>query len=94
MPTDPIQILGLVAAVIVPFFNIPLIVKIVQRKSSEDISLIWAFGVWTCLLLMVPSGLCSKDIVWRAFNIVNIIFFSGVLFVTLKYYKWGKNGKS
>jgi len=82
--------IGLIAAVILPFFNIPLITKIIKRKSSKDISLSWALGVWVCILLMAPSGLVSQDIVWRTFNIVNILMFTGVVFVVLRY----RNGKN
>jgi hypothetical protein len=71
-----IQDIALVAAVALPFWNIPLIVRIIRRKSSEDISLHWAVGVWVCIILMAPSGFTSKDQVWRVFNIVNLIFFT------------------
>ena len=73
-----VQTLGLVAAVILPLWNIPLIMRMIQRKSSDDISIHWALGVWSCLLIMAPSGFVSDDIVWRVFNIVNLFLFSGV----------------
>ena len=82
-----IEHIGLVAAVMLPFFNIPLIMKIIQRKSSKDISMVWALGVWVCIVLMSPSGFTSKDIVWRTFNYVNFIFFTTVVIVTIKYRK-------
>ncbi|MDD5006230.1 MAG: hypothetical protein PHS93_07035 [Candidatus Omnitrophica bacterium] len=80
-----IKIIGLIAAVIMPFWNIPLIVRIAKRKSSKDISLFWAFGVFVCLILMFPSALASKDIVFKTYSIVNIIFFSLVVIQTLRY---------
>ena len=79
--------IGLIAAVVLPFFNIPLIIKIVRRKSSQDISLTWVLGVWICIVLMAPSGFHSPDIIWRTFNYFNIFFFTCVLIVTLKYRK-------
>ena len=79
--------IGLVTAIILPLFNIPLIVRIVKRKSSEDISLSWALGVWICNLLMAPVSLTSKDIVWRTFSYMNLFLFSCVVFATLKYRK-------
>ena len=82
-----VQTLGLCAAVILPLWNIPLIARIVQRKSSEDISLWWALGVWVCLIFMAPSGFLSKDIVWKVFNITNFILFSAVVIFTLVYHK-------
>ena len=84
---DVIQQIGLVSAIAMPLWNIPLILRIIQRKSSEDISLWWALGVWSCIILMAPSGFTSRDIVWRAFNITNLILFSGVMIVTLVYRK-------
>lgn len=78
---------GLVAAVSLPLFNIPLILKIIKRKSSDDLSLVWVMGVWICIVLMFPSGIKSADIVWKVFNVVNILFFTAVMVVTLKYRK-------
>jgi len=82
-----IKEIGVVAAVIMPLWNIPLIIKIVKRKSSKDISLSWALGVWICLAFMAPSGFISEDIVWRVFNIMNFILFSGVVLCVLWYRK-------
>jgi uncharacterized protein with PQ loop repeat len=82
-----IEKLGLFAAVAMPVWNIPLILRIIRRRSSEDISLWWALGVWVCILLMAPSGFRSSDMVWRAFNITNMIFFTIVVIVTLTYRK-------
>ena len=77
--------IGLIAAICLPLFNIPLIMKIIQRKSSDDISLTWVIGVWVCIVLMAPDGLVSDDLVWRVFNYVNVICFTGVLVTVLKY---------
>lgn len=78
---------ALVAAVILPLWNIPLIVRIIKRKSSRDISIYWAVGVWVCFALMAPSGFMSEDLPWRAFNIVNFILFSLVVIFVLIYRK-------
>ena len=77
--------LGLIAAIALPFWNIPLIVKIGKRKSSKDISLAWALGVFVCMLLMLPSGLQSSDLVFRTFTVTNFLLFSGVVFQTLRH---------
>ena len=87
MNVDWIEKIGIVASIALPFFNIPLIIKLVQRKSSEDFSLSWAFGVWFSILFMTPQALRSQDTAFRMFGIVNIIFFSAVLFFVLKYRK-------
>lgn len=87
MNTSFFQTLGLFAAVILPFWNIPLILRIIQRRSSKDISLWWALGAWVCLVLMAPSGFTSQDIVWKTYNIINFILFSAVVIFTLIYHK-------
>ncbi len=80
------QILGMLSGVLMPFFNIPLILRIVKRRSSEDISLAWVIGVWFCVVGMVPSSVKSSDIVLYVFGIVNVFFFSGVLAVVLYFH--------
>ena len=82
-----IKVIGVIAAVILPLFNVPLIQKIIQRKSSRDISLCWALGVWVCIILMAPSGFKSQDVVWKIFNYVNVVLFTLVVVVVLKYRK-------
>lgn len=83
--------IAFIAAIVLPFWNIPLIARIIKRKSSEDISLLWVLGVWICFALMAPSGFRSVDPVWRMFNIVNLILFTAVLVTVLMYRKPHKN---
>lgn len=78
--------IGIWAGAILPLFNIPLIMRIIKRKSADDISLVWLFGVWICILLMSPAALTSSDFGFRAFGWMNIIFFTGVVVVTVKYH--------
>ncbi len=80
-----VEKIGFLAAIALPLWNIPLILHMIKRKSSRDISMHWVVGVWTCIVLMVPSGLKSADLVWKTFNIMNLILFSGVLIIALKY---------
>jgi len=84
---DIIDKVGLFAAMIVPVWNLPLVFRIYKRKSSEDISLYWVIGVWSCFVMMFPSGLRSEDFVWKMFNIVNLIFFSIVALFVVIYRK-------
>ena len=77
--------IGLIAAVALPLWNIPLIVRIGQRKSSKDISLAWALGVEICLAAMLPSGLASVDPVFKIFTAVNFALFSAVLIQVLRW---------
>ena len=84
---------GAVAGFLLPFFNIPLILHIIKRKSSDDISITWVLGVWGCILLMTPRALASSDLAFKLFGIANIIFFTLVVFFTLRYRGSGKDGK-
>ena len=79
--------IGLWAAVILPLWNIPLIIQIIRRRSSADISMSWVWGVWVCSLLMAPAGFSSKELVWRCFTVVNLVLFTGVVIAVCKYRK-------
>ncbi|OGW75488.1 MAG: hypothetical protein A2Z72_04500 [Omnitrophica bacterium RBG_13_46_9] len=79
------QKIAFLAAIVLPLWNIPLIVRVIKRRSSKDISVYWVLGVWTCFLLMAPEGFRSPDRVWRAFNIMNLILFTAVVIVVLTY---------
>jgi len=84
-----IEQVGLIAAVILPFWNIPLIARIVRRGSSEDVSIAWAVGVWVCLIFLAPAALSSKDVIWKTFNAVNLILFTFVVIAVFLYRKKG-----
>lgn len=83
--------IALIAAIILPLWNIPLIVRIIKRRSSKDISIPWALGVWICFLLMAPEAIRSPDLVWRTFNVVNLVLFTAVVVVVLIYRKISKS---
>ncbi|MGE0268477.1 MAG: hypothetical protein AB7S78_08500 [Candidatus Omnitrophota bacterium] len=85
MGTSWIYISGMIGAVVLPFFSLPLIIRIVKRKSSEDISMTWAIGVFSCFIIMLPSALTSTDLVYKTYSIINMVLFSGVVVVTVKY---------
>ena len=80
-----VETLGVIAATVLPLWNIPLMMRIAQRKSSKDVSLWWAAGVWVCLVLMFPSGVVSPDKVFRTFTMVNMGLFTAVLVQVLRY---------
>ena len=74
------------AAAALPLFDIPLIVRIIRRKSAADISLSWIIGLWVCSVGMAPAAIISsQDLVWKTFNIVNVILLTGVLIAVLCY---------
>lgn len=77
--------LGLWSSIALPFFNIPLMVRLYKRKSSEDLSLIWVVGVFLCLLGILPDALESQDFTYKVFGITNVSFYSGVTFLALYY---------
>ncbi len=82
-----IETAGLIGGVVMPLFNLPLIVRMVRRKSSADLSVVWASGVWICILLMTPQALRTHDPALKGFGIMNVIFFTIVFFLVLKYRK-------
>lgn len=80
------------AAAALPLFDIPLIVHIVRRRSSADISVSWIVGLWVCSVGMAPAAIISsQDIVWKIFNVVNVVLLTGVLIAVL-YYRKGTSG--
>ncbi|MDD5019426.1 MAG: hypothetical protein PHH75_04910 [Candidatus Omnitrophica bacterium] len=79
--------IALIAAVVLPLWNIPLIIKIHKRRSAEDFSRSWALGVWGCLALMFPAALQSEDVVFKTYSVVNIILFSMVVGWVLRFKK-------
>ncbi len=86
----PVELLAMVASVVMPLWNIPLIVTIIQRQSSEDLSLHWLWGVWVCMLLMLPWAFITTDKVLRVFSVINFVLFSGVAIAVMKYRKPAK----
>jgi hypothetical protein len=78
--------LGMISAIGMPLFDIPLIARIIRRKSAEDISLIWVFGIWACILGMLPSSLISADPILCAFGIVNTVLFTAVVVAVVAYH--------
>ena len=80
------QKIALVAAIILPLWNLPLIYRIIRRKSSRDISISWALGVWVCIVLMAPSSFVSKDFVWKIYNMINFVLFTCVVVTVLIYH--------
>ena len=84
------EVVSTVAAAALPMFDIPLIVRIIRRKSAADISVSWIVGLWASSVGMAPAAIISsKDLVWKTFNIVNIIMLTGVLIAVL-YYRNGR----
>ncbi len=80
-----IETLGLIGAVMLPFWNIPLIIRIARRRSSRDLSLWWTFGILACLLIMLPAGLTSSDVVFKVFTVLNVVLFSAVVIQVMRY---------
>ena len=79
--------ISLIAGIVLPFWNIPLIVRVIKRRSSEDISLWWGIGVWVSLALMLPHGLITEEMVLRWFTIANFTLFTITFIIILMYHK-------
>lgn len=79
--------IALIAAVLLPLFNIPFILTIIKSGSSKNVSISWAFGVWICLILMLPASIISADLVWQVFNILNLILFTLVVITVMVFRK-------
>ena len=75
------------AAVILPLWDIPLMARVIKRKSSQDISLGWILGLWLSSVLMAPSAFIAGDKAAIGFNAVNVIMLTAVLIVVFKYRK-------
>ncbi len=88
------SLIAAISAFILPLWNIPLIYRILKRKSSEDYSVSWAVGVWICFALMAPAGFTSTDIAFKVLNIMTMIFFTFVVICVLAYRKPQKKENS
>ncbi|MDO8602900.1 MAG: hypothetical protein Q7O04_03510 [Candidatus Omnitrophota bacterium] len=82
-----IQKIALIASIMLPLWNIPLIVRIIKRRSSKDLSIPWALGVWFCFLAMFPAGIQSPDVVYKTFTYINFFFFTLVMVFTVLFHK-------
>ncbi|MCM8813089.1 MAG: hypothetical protein NC924_04035 [Candidatus Omnitrophica bacterium] len=80
-----IETVGFIASVVLPLWNIPLIIRIVRLRSSRELSLWWVFGVWTCLILMLPVGIVPSDTVFKVFCVVNFALFSAVVVTVVMF---------
>jgi hypothetical protein len=81
-----LQTIGIVSGILMPLFNLPLMLRIIRRRSSEDISLVWVMGVWICVMGLLPSSLQSPDPILFGFGVVNALLFSGVFFSVLYFH--------
>ncbi len=80
-----IDLIGTIAAFLMPFFNIPMILHLWNRKRSEDFSLFWNGGVWACTILRTPSAISSKDLALKLFGYSNFVLFTVVAFLVFYY---------
>jgi uncharacterized protein with PQ loop repeat len=81
-----LQTIGILSGILMPLFNLPLMLRIIRRRSSDDISLVWVVGVWICVMGLLPSSLQSPDPILFAFGVVNALLFSGVFFSVLYFH--------
>ncbi len=88
--TQWIESIGYISSIALPLFNIPLMIRILKRKSSQDLSLAWVLGVLSCLIGIQPAAWISPDFVFKVYNTINLILFSGVAFLVL-FFRWRPN---
>ncbi len=79
------SLIGPCAAFFLPFFDIPMILRLLKRKRSDDVSLIWTGGVWVCTLLMTPKAFTSEDLTLKLFGMSNVVLFSALAFLVFYY---------
>jgi hypothetical protein len=82
-----LKTIGFWAGIIMPLWDIPLIVRVVQRRSAQDISKSWIVGLWITSVLMTPSAFIASDKMAIGFNVVNVTMLTAVLIVVIKYRK-------
>lgn len=76
-----------IAAAVLPLFDIPLILHIMKRRSSKDISVLWAVGLWVTSIALAPAGILNPNWASKLFNIVNVIMLTILVVVVWKYRK-------
>lgn len=81
------NLIGFWAGMILPLWDIPLIVRIIKRKSSADISLGWIWGLWITSVLMTPNAFMVGNHIAIGFNVVNVLMLTILLIVVIKYQK-------
>lgn len=81
------ETVGLWAGAILPLWDIPLMVRIIRRQSSSDISLFWAWGIWLSSVLMAPSSFVVANKIAMVFNIVNVTTLTALLMIVVKYHR-------
>ncbi len=81
------ETIGFWAGISLPLWDLPLIIRIIKRKSSSDISLTWIWGLWGASVLMAPSAFAVGNKLAIGFNIVNVIMLSVVLVIVMKYHR-------
>ena len=86
------ETVSMVAAFVLPLWNIPLIANMQKQRSSRDVSLWWAIGVWVSFLLMLPAGLTTTDQVFKVFSVMNMVLFTGVLVQVVRFRKPSPSG--
>ncbi len=87
-----VQAVGIASGILMPLFNLPLMLRVIRRRSSEDISLVWVVGVWICVMGLLPSSLQSPDPILFAFGVVNAVLFSGVFLSVLYFHPAVRKG--
>lgn len=71
---------------LISLFNIPFIMNIKKRKSSCDISLTWAAGIWICSVLMFVASIVSGNSIFQIIAVVNLAIFTVTALYIVRYH--------
>ena len=79
------HIIALGAAILLPLLNIPVIVSIVQNRSSKGFNLVWLLAAWVGFGLMAPSAFVSTERAWQVLSTLNFVLYSVLLVFAVIY---------
>ena len=79
------QAVQLELATLPPYITAFASIKRGTNRVSADISMAWAFGVFICMMGMLPSGLTSGDTIFKVFTVGNCLLFGAVVVQILRY---------
>jgi MtN3 and saliva related transmembrane protein len=82
---DSVTLLGLLAGAGTTFGFLPQLVKILQTKSTHDISLLMYVVITTGILLWLIYGLIIGSVPVIVANSVTLVISSTILILKLKY---------
>ena len=84
----PVDIIGICGGILVIICLIPQLVKIIQNKSANDISLIMYILLFIAQLLWMTYGILKNDIQVMITNVISA-FISMLIIICAIYFNYG-----